>query len=91
MTLPYCDRVCAAGSYFVLSMMDRLWRPDLGEQEALELMKKGVDEVKKRLVVAPPDYQIKVGWDLGRLPGCALGLSIFMLRGRSMCFCDGCL
>ena len=43
-------------------MMDRLWHPDLGEQEALELMKKGVDEVKKRLVVAPPDYQIKVGW-----------------------------
>ena len=45
----------------MLSMMDKLWHPDLGEQEALELMKKGVDEVKKRLVVAPPDYQIKVG------------------------------
>ena len=72
----------------MLSMMDRLWRPDLGEQEALELMKKGVDEVKKRLVVAPPDYQIKVGWGLGKLPGCALGLSILMLRSRSMCCCD---
>ncbi len=66
-------------------MMDKLWHPDLGEQEALELMKKGVDEVKKRLVVAPPDYQIKVGCDPGKLPSCACGLSIQMLRGRGDC------
>ena len=72
----------------MLSMMDRLWHPDLGEQEALELMKKGVDEVKKRLVVAPPDYQIKVGCGLGKLPGCASGLSILMLRGWSICRYD---
>ena len=64
-------------------MMDKLWHPDLGEQEALELMKKGVDEVKKRLVVAPPDYQIKVGCGPGKLPSCACGLSILMLCGRS--------
>ena len=69
----------------MLSMMDKLWHPDLGEQEALELMKKGVDEVKKRLVVAPPDYQIKVGCGRGKLPGCPPGLSILMLRGRASC------
>jgi len=29
-----------AGSYFVLSMCDRLWHPDMSEAEALELMEK---------------------------------------------------
>lgn len=48
------------GSYFVLSMFDRLWRPDLSQEEALDLMKKGVQEVKNRLVVAPPKYIVKV-------------------------------
>lgn len=48
------------GSYFVLSLFDRLWRPDLSEAEALELMEKGIAEVKARLVVAPPSYIIKV-------------------------------
>ena len=37
---------CAhAGSYFVLSMLDRLWHPDLTQDEALELMEKGIEEV----------------------------------------------
>ena len=48
------------GSYFVLSMLDRLWRPRLGVAEALEMMEKGVAEVLKRLVVAPPAYVIKI-------------------------------
>eukprot|EP00887_Chlorella_sp_A99_P006277 scaffold3.g6277.t1 len=48
------------GSYFVLSLFDRLWRPDLTQEEALELMRQGVEEVKKRLVVAPPKYIVKV-------------------------------
>lgn len=54
--------ICGSGygSYFVLSLFDRLWRPDLTEQEAVDLMKKGIEEVKKRLVVAPPKYVIKV-------------------------------
>lgn len=48
------------GSYFVLSMLDRLWRPKLTVPEALEMMEKGVAEVLKRLVVAPPAYVIKI-------------------------------
>ena len=48
------------GSYFVLSMLDRLWRPKLKVEEALEMMEKGVAEVLKRLVVAPPAYVIKI-------------------------------
>ena len=29
------------GSYFVLSLFDKLWRPDLTEADALDMMKKG--------------------------------------------------
>lgn len=35
-----------AGSYFVLSMFDRLWHKDLTEDEALSLMMKGIEEVR---------------------------------------------
>eukprot|EP01023_Acetabularia_acetabulum_P045534 TRINITY_DN4620_c0_g1_i1.p2 TRINITY_DN4620_c0_g1~~TRINITY_DN4620_c0_g1_i1.p2 ORF type:complete len:193 (+),score=31.86 TRINITY_DN4620_c0_g1_i1:144-722(+) len=48
------------GSYFVLSLFDKLWHPDLTEAEAIELMKKGIEEVKKRLVIAHPGYVIKI-------------------------------
>ncbi|KAG1679151.1 hypothetical protein FOA52_000506 [Chlamydomonas sp. UWO 241] len=48
------------GSYFVLSMFDQLWRPDVTEAEALDMMLKGIAEVKQRLVVAPSAYVIKV-------------------------------
>lgn len=37
-----------AGSYFVLSMLDRLWRPDLTEEEAVQLMEKGIEEVSHK-------------------------------------------
>ncbi|KAL6779731.1 PBD1 [Auxenochlorella protothecoides x Auxenochlorella symbiontica] len=54
--------VCGSGygSYFVLSLFDRLWRPDLTQEEAFELMRKGVDEVKARLVVSPSAFIVKV-------------------------------
>jgi len=48
------------GSYFVLAMLDKLWHPNLTEAEALELHVKGVEECKRRLVVAPPDFIIKI-------------------------------
>ena len=40
----HADRACA-GSYFVLSMLDRLWHQDLTQDEAVELMEKGIEEV----------------------------------------------
>ncbi|KAL4429629.1 hypothetical protein ABPG77_008678 [Micractinium sp. CCAP 211/92] len=48
------------GSYFVLSMWDKLWHADLTQDEALEMMRKAVAEVRARLVVAPPKYLVKV-------------------------------
>lgn len=56
----HISNVVSAGSYFVLAMLDKLWHQSLTEEEALQLHIKGVDEVKKRLVVAPPDFIIKV-------------------------------
>ena len=50
----------ATGSYFVLSMLDKLWHPECTEAEAFEMMRKGVDEVKARLVVAAPKFLVKV-------------------------------
>jgi 20S proteasome subunit beta 4 len=56
------------GSWFVLSMFDRLWHPKLTQAEAEDMMMKGIAEVKKRLVTASPSYHIKVvdkdGWRL---------------------------
>uniref|UniRef100_A0A061RBC1 Proteasome subunit beta n=1 Tax=Tetraselmis sp. GSL018 TaxID=582737 RepID=A0A061RBC1_9CHLO len=48
------------GSYFVMSMFDKLWHKDLTEAEALEMMEKGVEEVRRRLVVSSPKYEIKI-------------------------------
>ena len=44
----------------MLSMFDKMWHPDVTEAEALDMMLKGIDEVKERLVVAPAHYVIKV-------------------------------
>ncbi|KAK9869037.1 hypothetical protein WJX84_005186 [Apatococcus fuscideae] len=48
------------GSYFVLSMFDKLWHKEVSQEEAFEMMKKGVAEVKARLVVAPSAFIVKV-------------------------------
>ncbi len=34
----------------MLSMFDKLWHPELTEAEALDMMLKGIEEVKMRLV-----------------------------------------
>jgi 20S proteasome subunit beta 4 len=49
-----------AGSYFTLSLFDKMWHPNLSEAEALVMMQEGIKEVQKRLVVAPPHFVIKV-------------------------------
>ena len=48
------------GSYFTLSLFDKLWRPDITQDDALEMIKKGLEEVRRRLVVAPPKFVVKV-------------------------------
>eukprot|EP01025_Chloroclados_australasicus_P014474 TRINITY_DN16793_c0_g1_i6.p1 TRINITY_DN16793_c0_g1~~TRINITY_DN16793_c0_g1_i6.p1 ORF type:complete len:194 (-),score=28.17 TRINITY_DN16793_c0_g1_i6:208-789(-) len=48
------------GSYFALSLFDKMWHPDLTQDDAFEMMKQGVAEVRRRLVVAPEKFQVKV-------------------------------
>lgn len=48
------------GSYFALSIFDRYWKPDLTESEAMQVMEKAIGEVKKRLVIGPSNYVVKV-------------------------------
>lgn len=45
---------------FTLSLFDKMWHPDVTQDEALAMMEAGIAEVKKRLVVAPPAYVVKV-------------------------------
>ncbi|XP_073303855.1 proteasome subunit beta type-2-A-like [Primulina huaijiensis] len=48
------------GSYFALAMMDRHYRQDMTVEEAIELVDKCILEIRTRLVVAPPNFVIKI-------------------------------
>lgn len=48
------------GSYFSLSMMDRYYRSDMSVEEAVDLVDKVILEIRSRLVVAPPNFVIKI-------------------------------
>ena len=44
----------------MLSALDKAWRPALSVDEALALADASIAEVRSRLVVAPPNYVIKI-------------------------------
>lgn len=48
------------GSYFAMSIFDRYWKPDLTESEAMQVMERAIGEVKKRLVIGPSNYLVKI-------------------------------
>ncbi|CAA2999985.1 proteasome subunit beta type-2-A [Olea europaea subsp. europaea] len=48
------------GSYFALSMMDRHYQRDMTVEEAVNLVDKVIMEIRSRLVVAPPNFVIKI-------------------------------
>ncbi|KAJ3669905.1 hypothetical protein LUZ60_010229 [Juncus effusus] len=48
------------GSYFCLSLMDRHYRADMSVEEAVDLMDKCIAEIRTRLVIAPPNFVIKI-------------------------------
>ncbi|XP_072951622.1 proteasome subunit beta type-2-B-like [Typha angustifolia] len=48
------------GSYFCLSMMDRHYHSGMSLQEAIDLVDKCITEIRTRLVVAPPNFVIKI-------------------------------
>nr|GMC83400.1 proteasome subunit beta type-2-A [Ipomoea batatas] len=48
------------GSYFSLAMMDRHYRKDMTVEEAIDLADKCIMEIRSRLVIAPPNFVIKI-------------------------------
>ncbi|XP_031475650.1 proteasome subunit beta type-2-A-like [Nymphaea colorata] len=48
------------GSYFCLSMMDRHYHSGMSVEEAVDLIDKCIMEIWSRLVVAPPNFVIKI-------------------------------
>ncbi|KAE8717621.1 Proteasome subunit beta type-2-B [Hibiscus syriacus] len=48
------------GSYFFLSMMDRHYHSNMTVEEAIDLVDKCIMEIRSRLVVAPPNFVIKI-------------------------------
>lgn len=48
------------GAYFALSTMDRWHKPDMGLEDALELLRKCIDELEKRFIVNLGTFTIRV-------------------------------
>ncbi|KAM1522475.1 hypothetical protein ACFX10_012589 [Malus domestica] len=48
------------GSYFALSLMDRHYHSGMSVEEAIDLVDKCIIEIRSRLVVAPPNFVIKI-------------------------------
>lgn len=48
------------GSYFALSLMDRHYHSGMSVEEAIDLVDKCIIEIRSRLVMAPPNFVIKI-------------------------------
>lgn len=48
------------GGYFMLSLMDKDYSKSMSLDQALELVDKCIEEVRRRLVVSPPNFLIKI-------------------------------
>lgn len=47
-------------SNFILSVFDRAWRPDMDEQEAIDVMKKCILELHTRFLISQPKFFVKI-------------------------------
>lgn len=48
------------GGFFVSSLMDRLWRPNMPLEEGIALMKKGFQEINTRFMIGGATFTLKV-------------------------------
>uniref|UniRef100_A0AAV2K3Y0 Proteasome subunit beta n=1 Tax=Knipowitschia caucasica TaxID=637954 RepID=A0AAV2K3Y0_KNICA len=48
------------GAYLTLSILDRYYRPDLTREEAVDLLKKCVEELNKRFILNLPSFSVRV-------------------------------
>ncbi|XP_055932623.1 proteasome subunit beta type-2-like [Argiope bruennichi] len=56
--LPYAAH--GYGSFFALSIMDRHYRPDMSQEEGVELVRKCIKELSHRFLVNLPSFSVKV-------------------------------
>ena len=48
------------GAHFTMGTLDRYHRPDMSEQEGLDLLKRCIDELKKRFIVDLGTWKVRV-------------------------------
>jgi 20S proteasome subunit beta 4 len=48
------------GAMFTMGLMDRFHRPDMNLEEGLDLLRKCVDELKKRFIVDLGTWKVRV-------------------------------
>ena len=48
------------GAYFVLGLLDRYWKPDLNETEAIEIVKKCIEEIRLRFLMDRNNFIVKI-------------------------------
>ncbi|XP_073419075.1 proteasome subunit beta type-2 [Dendrobates tinctorius] len=48
------------GAHLTLSILDRYYKPDLTREEAVELLKKCIAELKKRFILSLPAFTVRV-------------------------------
>uniref|UniRef100_A0A7S2XZZ5 Proteasome subunit beta n=1 Tax=Fibrocapsa japonica TaxID=94617 RepID=A0A7S2XZZ5_9STRA len=48
------------GSSFLLSILDRCWKEDLTQEEAIDIVKKCIHELEVRFLISQPKFTIKI-------------------------------
>lgn len=48
------------GAFFLMSVLDRYYREDMNEEEAIDVLKKCVSEVQKRFLVNLPAFRVQI-------------------------------
>ncbi|XP_043573651.1 proteasome subunit beta type-2 [Chiloscyllium plagiosum] len=48
------------GAFLTLSILDRYYKPDLTREEALELLKKCLQEIQKRFILNLPSFTVRI-------------------------------
>ncbi|XP_008421251.1 proteasome subunit beta type-2 isoform X2 [Poecilia reticulata] len=48
------------GAFLTLSILDRYYRPDLSRDEAVELLRKCVEELNKRFILNLPSFNVRL-------------------------------
>ena len=48
------------GAYFVLGLLDRYWKPELSQEEAVEIVKLCIREIRTRFLLDRNNFVVKI-------------------------------